>query len=104
MLLVVDGESVEHSKLTQVENAIDPVVVAELRAHQVSRYVKNDQPLEVLQLDRLLHVTDHVVAKVELHEALQVFETIQSLDFVVLERQLCQADKTLNIGDALNLV
>jgi len=42
MLLVVNRKTIKYPELTQVENAVDAIVVAELGAHQVSRNVKND--------------------------------------------------------------
>ena len=104
VLLVVDREAVEDSELSQVEDAVDAVVVAELGAHQVARDVEDDQPLQVLQLDRLLHVADEIVAEVELHEALQVLEAIQAGDLVVLQGQLREAHQTLHVRDPLDLV
>lgn len=61
-----------------MEDAVDAIVVPELSAHQVARYVENDQPLQVFQLDRLLDITYQIIAQVELHEALQILQTIQS--------------------------
>ena len=85
MLLIVDGEAVKDTQLSKMEDAVDAIVVAKLGAHQVAGDVQNDQALEILQLDRLLHVAYQVIAEIELHETLQVLESIKSRDLIVFK-------------------
>ena len=85
MLLVIDGEAVEHSQLAQMEDAVDAVVAAESRAHQVTGDVQDDEALQVLQLRCLLDVVDEIVAYVELHEAGKIFEAIKARNLVILK-------------------
>ena len=85
MLLVVDGKTIKDTQLSKMEDAVDAIVVAKLGAHQVAGDVQNDQALEILEFYSLLHVTDQVIAKIELHETLEVLKSIQSRDFVVFK-------------------
>ena len=59
-----------------MEDAIDTVVVAKLGAHQVAWNVQNDQTLQILEFNCLLHIAYQVITKVEFHQALQVFQSI----------------------------
>ena len=68
--MIVNRKTVEDSQLPQVEDAIDAVVIAELDAHHVARDVQDDQPLQIFQLYRLLHVADQIISQIELHQVL----------------------------------
>ena len=87
-----------------MEDAVDPVVVSEAGAHQVSRNIQDYESLQVLQLYRLLDVADEVVTQVELHKALKFLQAIKSGDLVVFERELREADEHVHVRNPLDLV
>ena len=60
--------------------------------------------MQIFQLDCLLHVTNQIIAKVELHEALEVLQAVQARYLIVFEGELGQADQTLHIRDSFDLV
>ena len=66
-----------------MEDAVDSIVLGKRRAHKVSRNIKDDQPLQVLQFDGLLDVADQVVAQVQFHQVLQLIKAVQARNFVV---------------------
>ena len=85
MLLGINRESIEHPQLAEMENTVYAIrLVLSLReAHRVTGDIEDDQPLQVLQLNRLLDVCDHVVSQVEFHQTLELFETVKPHDVVV---------------------
>lgn len=62
---VLNAEPVQDPKPSEVEDAIDPVIL--LPDQIVARNVENNQPGQLFEIDDLLDVVNHVVAEIELH-------------------------------------
>ena len=87
-----------------MENAVNTVVFHPMDAEVVARDVQDDQSLEILELDDLLNITEHVVAHVQLHQTLQVFKAVEPRDLVVLQRELRQRHQLRDVLDAADAV
>ena len=78
-----------------MENAIYPVIL--FPDEVVPRYVEDDEPLQLFELNDFFNFIDHIIAEVQLHQSLHVIESTESLNLVVLETQLGQTLQLVDI-------
>lgn len=99
---ILDAQAVQDSEPSEVENAIYSVIL--FPNEVVPRYVEDDEPLQLFELNDFFNFIDHIIAEVQLHQSLHVIESTKSLNLVVLKTQLGQTLQLVDIWNSLNAI
>ena len=85
-----------------MEDAINSVIFFPNQI--ISRYIENNKPLQLFQLNDFFNLINKIIAQVQLHKCLHIIKARKSLDLVIFKTQLGQAFKLIDICYPLNLI